>query len=245
MNIPKVGEIQDGYQYAGGDPSSKDSWSWVGNETAATTGASPAPMKLTEDQGKVQTSARLMRETERNYGKAVADGYDPGTFRNATASILEGLPFGGLDGLGSIVRDDVGDRAHQAAMLWSDAQLKAMSGAAAPEKEVKAGVRNYFPQVGETVGIMGPQKRQSREVAFEAAKIRAGPAGPRLPIYPQNLPAPVYETRKRLMDAGRIDPAQRIGTQANPYVARSQAVADRLPKGSYVITPEGHFGVVE
>ena len=35
MNIPKVGEIQDGYRYAGGDPSSKTSWSWVGDGTAA------------------------------------------------------------------------------------------------------------------------------------------------------------------------------------------------------------------
>lgn len=218
---------------------------WRNAPTSGAALGAPAPVKMTEDQGKAQTYGRLMAGAERSYDRAVTEGYDPGSLRNSAASVAEGLPFGGLDGIGALLRDDVGDRARQAELQWSDAQLKAVSGAASPEEEVKRGVRTFFPRPGENMADIAPQKRTARQAAFDSVKIRSGPAGPAIPTYPQNLPAPVYETRKRLMDAGRIDPAQRIGTQANPYVARSQAVADRLPKGSYVITPEGHFGVVE
>jgi hypothetical protein len=210
-------------------------------------GADPshAAVKLTEDQGKSQTYARLLTGAERAYDRALDDGYDPGSPRNATASVFEGLPWGGLDGIGALIRDDVGDRGRQAELQWSDAQLKAVSGAAAPEAEVKRGVRTFFPRPGETMSNISPQKLKARIAAFDAAKVRAGPAGKTVPAYPQNLPKPIYETAERLRSQGRINEREPLGSQANPYVARSHDVADRLPKGSYVITPEGHLGIVE
>lgn len=208
-------------------------------------GQNAVAAKLTEDQGKAQTYARLMSGAERAYDRAVDDGYDPGAWNNVTASVLEGLPFGGLDGLGAMLRGPVGDRARQAELQWSDAQLKAVSGAASPEAEVKRGVRTFFPRPGESMSDISPQKLKARIDAFDSAKVRAGPAGKTVPAYPQNLPKPIYETAERLRSQGRIDEKAPLGSQGNPYVARSHDVADRLPKGSYVITPEGHLGIVE
>lgn len=201
--------------------------------------------KLTEDQGKAQTYANLMSQAERSYQRAVGDGYDPGSTRNTFASFLEGLPFGGLGGAGAVVRDDVSDRARQAEIMWSDAQLKAMSGAASPEPEVQRNVRAYFPRPGETFGLIEPQKRASRAIAYSAAKTRAGPAGKDVAPYPQQLPDAARNRFETLFKAGQIDTKQPHGTRANPYVARDEATANNLPPGSYVVMPDGRLGVIE
>lgn len=201
---------------------------------------------LTEDQGKSQGYARLMAGAERSYDRARRQGYNPGDVRNTIASILEGLPFGGLDGLGMVVRDDVGDRARQAELQWSDAQLKAMSGAASPEPEVKRNVKTYFPRPGESVTEIGPQKRTSRVDAFKSAAIRSGPAQKSVGAYPRaDIPAAARAANERRFKAGLIDESKPWGSKERPYVAKDRATLDRLPAGSYVITPEGHFGVVE
>lgn len=208
--------------------------------------SSPASVKLTEDQGKAQTYARLMQGAERSYDSAVQQGYKPGSPRNALAAVAEGLPFGGLDGLGAVIRDPVGDRARQAELQWSDAQLKAVSGAASPEAEVKRNVRTYFPRPGESMRDIGPQKRTARQTAFEGAVVRSGPSGQAVPPYPRgDVPPAARATMQRLFAAGRIDTKQPHGTQANPFIVDTPEKADALPVGSYVITPEGHLGVVE
>lgn len=140
-----------------------------------------ADEKLTEDQGKSQGNAKLMSNAEGRYNEALRQGYNPTTFRNTAASVLEGLPFGGLDGLGAAVRDDVGDLGRQAELQWSDAQLKAQSGASAPEAEVKRGVKTFFPRPGETPYQIGPAKREARGVALDAVRRRAGPASREVP----------------------------------------------------------------
>jgi len=210
-------------------------------------GSDPSePVTLTEDQGKSQTYARLMGGAERSYGDAVRKGYKPDSFSNTMASILEGLPFGGLDGLGAVIRDDVSDRGRQAELQWSDAQLKAVSGAASPEAEVKRNVKTFFPRPGETTSSISPQKRLARSTAFDAAKMRAGPAGPKVGDYARDdISDPIREATRRMHAAGKINPKAAFGTKSNPYVAKDKATLDRLPVGSYVITPEGHFGIVE
>lgn len=219
-------------------------WRNASHDTGPGVGA-PASIKMTEDQGKAQTYARLMTGAERSYGRAVDEGYNPGSIRNTVASVAEGLPFGGLDGIGAAIRDPVSDRARQAELQWSDAQLKAVSGAASPEEEVKRGVKTFFPRPGESQADIGPQKATSRRAAFEAAKVRSGPAGAAVGVYPQNLPPPVYATSERLRAQGRINDRAPIGSEKNPFVARDEATMDKLPPGSYVITPDGHLGVVE
>lgn len=143
--------------------------------------------KATEDQAKANTYARLMRDAELSYDRAVNQGYNPGGIRNTTASFFEGLPLGGLDGVGAMIRDDVSDRARQAELQWSDAQLKAVSGAASPEAEVKRNVRTFFPRPGENMADINPQKTRARTTAFESAQMRAGPYSSTIGRYPQML----------------------------------------------------------
>lgn len=210
--------------------------------SAAAPGSVP---DLTQDQGQAQTYGRLMSQAERSYQRALSEGYDPGSFRNATASVLEGLPFGGLDGLGTLVRDPVGDRARQAELQWSDAQLKAMSGAAAPEPEVKRNVKTFFPRPGENVRDISQQKTLARREGFEGARLRAGPAGPLLQDYP------VDRTGQLEGWSGKLPPAQlkaarlfegskgKGGSRSNPFIPRSVEEFKSYPKGAYFIDDDG------
>jgi len=207
-------------------------------------GSGQGAPKLTEDQGKAQTFGRLMANAEESYVNARQDGYDPGSPRNTVASILEGLPFGGLDGMGAAVRDDVGDRGRQAELLWSDSQLKAMSGAASPEEEVKRNVKTYFPRPGESMANMDPQKEGSRRTAFDAARIRSGPAGEAIRGYgtgkvkpkgwTAQLPHPQLEAAKAY--AGSRAPG---GTAKNPSVPADAAEYAKLPPRTYYIDEDG------
>jgi hypothetical protein len=221
---------------------------WVPATQAATGSVAGAP-RLTEDQGKSQGYAKLMADAERSYDAAVTKGYNPADARNSWASFAEGFPLGWGDGIGSIIRNDVSDRGRQAELQWTDAQLKAMSGAASPEAEVKRNVKTYFPRPGEDQSAISGQKLRSRQVAYGAAKTRAGPAGTDLPAYPGTPPAGVPEAGRqgyvRLFQAGKIDLDQPRGSQANPFLAKDASILDKLPAGAYVVTPEGHLGVIE
>ena len=145
------------------------------------------PGKLTEDQGKAATFGRLMSTAEAQYQAARQQGYNPGSLRNAAADVAAGLkvPMLGepLAGLAPLIRDDASDRGVTAEKLWRDAQLKAMSGAAAPAQEMAATRETYFPHFGDMSA--DEQMMQSRRAAYEAAKMRAGTAGRTLPGYPQ------------------------------------------------------------
>lgn len=273
-DMPQVGAIEDGYRFKGGDPSRQESWEPVGPKAAPAWGAGAMELPdgsivrygprggatvlkkpgggggddvgaLTEDQGKAQTYARLMAGAERNYDRAVREGYRPGSFRNTMASILEGLPFGGLDGLGAWARDDVSDRGRQAELQWSDAQLKAVSGAASPEAEVKRNVKTYFARPNENMAETGVQKKGARATAFEAARIRSGPAAKTVAAPRTDISLGARRAFEARYAAGKIDENKPWGDPARPFVAKDQQTLNALPRGSYVITPEGHYAVVE
>lgn len=202
-------------------------------------GQSTTSAKPTEDQGKAATYGKLMAPAERSYQRAVSEGYNPGSFKNTAASIAEGLPFGGLDGIGALIRDDVSDRARQAEMQWSDAQLKAMSGAASPEEEVKRNIKTYFPRPGETFSDIAPQKAESRLAGFESARIRSGPLAQKIGLYPgepgSSADKPIdmggEDVRSTLplgafyRDAEGNVRENKNGTRGNPIVRKAQANA--------------------
>lgn len=273
-NMPQVGAIEDGYRFKGGDPSKQESWEPVGPKAAPAWGAGAMELPdgsivrygprggatvlkkagsgagddvgaLTEDQGKAQTYARLMAGAERNYDRAVREGYRPGSFMNTMASILEGLPFGGLDGLGMMVRDDVSDRGRQAELQWSDAQLKAVSGAASPEAEVKRNVKTYFARPGENMAAIAGQKKGARFTAFDAARVRSGPAAKAVAAPRTDIPLGARRAYEARFNSGKIDESKPWGDPARPFVAKDAQTMDRLPAGAYVITPEGHYAVIE
>lgn len=69
------------------------------------------------------------------------------------------------------------------------------------------------------------------------------PAGrqPTTPNVPERARA-AYDARVK---AGKVDTSKPRGDGANPFLAVDMATANRLPKGSYVILPDGSYGVVE
>lgn len=213
-----------------------------GVDPSAAVGTANGAPKITEDQGKAQTYARLMSGAENSYDRAVQEGYSPGSLRNTLASAADGLPLIG-DGLGAFVRDKASDRAHQAELQWSDAQLKAVSGAASPEAEVRRNVQTYFPRPGENFKDIEPQKQNARRTAFESAKVRAGPVGATIGDYgkPQkpegwtkNLPP--AQIKAAMMFKGSTAPG---GTKQNPVIPTSPEEFHALPAGSYYIDTDG------
>ena len=218
---------------------------------------SPTNFKLTEDQGKAQTYARLMAASEPDYLSAVSEGYDPNHWRALVARVVEGghkrNPIQQM--IGSFVRNDLQDRAQQAEFLYQDPYLKSMTGAASTGGEDVKAETVLATQPGQSMSVMGPQTRRTREQAYEAALIRSGPAKATLPAKLPSGPATLaandplrqskgYAAYFSAVKQGRIDKSKKLGDEANPYLARSEKQAERLPKGSYVYLPDGSLGVV-
>lgn len=213
-------------------------------KASAGQGSIDEPITMTEDQGKAQLQTRLMANAEKSYRDARRDGYNPGDLRNTAASFFEGLPFGGLDGVGAFVRDDTGDRGRQAELQFSDAQLKAMSGAASPEPEVKRNVKILFPRPGESLSSIGPQKDAARLEAYRGGKLRSGPAGPTLPVFPGDVgssprqPIDLSKGQSRSSipkGAFYRDPAGNIrrndhGDDGNPIIQPAKAASKAAPQ---------------
>lgn len=143
------------------------------------------PLTLTEDQGKSQLQARLMAEAEEQYRQAKRMGYNPGELRTAAANYIEDFPIlgGVLSGAASFLRPDEADLGRKAERAWTEAQMKAMTGAGQSKSEEVGTPRIYFPRAGEGA-LTDEASARVRQEAYRGAKMRAGPAGPTLPIYP-------------------------------------------------------------
>ena len=128
--------------------------------------------KLTEDQGKAGGYATLMADAERSYQQALREGFNPTGFRAGLANFTDNIPL--MGGVGNFIRDDAGDRARQAELQWTDAQLKAMSGAASPEAEVIRNQITNFARPGQNYNYIGERLEDARKTAFEASRRRAG-----------------------------------------------------------------------
>lgn len=73
----------------------------------------------------------------------------------------------------------------------------------------------------------------------------ARPAGRPPAAVPRIAPIPAMQRQQALKAAGQLDLSKPRGDRSNPFIAKDQATADRLPKGSFVIMPDGSLGVVE
>lgn len=196
---------------------------------------SEAAIKLSEDQGKAQGYAQMMANAERNYARALESGYDPTSFSNGLATFLEDA--GGLQGLSPVIRNDASDMGRQAEMQWTDAQLKAVSGAAAPDAEVRRNIRTFFPVVGQGLDATGSQMRESRRVAFGAARTRSGPKAATI-IPPRDDLGVTPQIRagyRRLIDAGTVREGTPDGSRLRPYLAPQPGLAEKLPNGTFYL----------
>lgn len=180
--------------------------------------------KLTEDQGKTQDYAREMALAEKQYLEARQAGYDPRSVRNALAGAAEDIqiPFLGhpFARLAPLVRDDQSDKGVAAQRAWMNSRLKSQTGAGQNALEQAETPRTYFPQFGEGDDTIG-SKYELRKGAYEASRVRAGPAGAKLPA---QYPNPSAMTKSGNSSAVRVN---------------SPEEAARLPAGTVFITPDG------
>jgi hypothetical protein len=105
------------------------------------------------------------------------DGFNAGRLTTAGARLRQfeedGFDFGASAITGGQLRGDF--RAYEAAALeWTDSMLRLTTGAQAPEPEVRAQMRTYFPQPGDDENVRR-QKAEMRAQAEAAAIVRAGP----------------------------------------------------------------------
>jgi hypothetical protein len=207
-------------------------------------------VSLTEDQGKIVSAATEMASAEDTYRDARRRGYNPASPRNAFASFLEGVPLLPLDGAGTLVRDDISDLGRQAELQFSDAQLKAKSGAAAPEAEVKRNVQIYFTRPNQNPMSQDPVTERARAAAFAAAQARSGPGASMLPAFPytagkgQSRIPPRLDamTEQQRAAAARFKGTKApSGTQSNPSIPVGPQQYNALPKGSWFIDFDGQM----
>lgn len=81
MPLPKIGEVYDGYSYAGGDPNKQSSWKWVGD-------GSQASQPLAVVTGQTAPGGPVMRDTDADQ-KTLADLSDKAANSLATAQNYE------------------------------------------------------------------------------------------------------------------------------------------------------------
>lgn len=257
-----VGDIVDGYEFMGGDHRDRANWQDWGEGARrlpdgsivrngprgglqflrkATTGQGGEPLR--EFEVNAAARAALMDEGQREYERAKADGYNPAGFKNSAAMALEAFPLGGT-WLADVIRDNPSERARAAELQFTDGALRTTTGANAPEPEVRRASRAYFRQPGESPGVERNKqliRDRFRQTAVKAAGRAYVPAAAEAARAP--LPKPAVSAYERMKSS--FDTRQPRGTQANPFLARDMETLNRLPKGSFVIAPNGDFGVVE
>ncbi len=106
--------------------------------------------------------------------------------------------------------------------------------ATARERADRAAFLDSFAQQNGT--LMGAEQ------AYRARQRSSAGAGRAKPM---PLPKPARSAFEAGVTSGRFDTKAAMGTETHPYVARDMATANRLPEGTYVILPNGAFGVVE
>jgi hypothetical protein len=180
--------------------------------------------KLTEDQGKAGGYAKLMADAEASYQRALDAGFNPTGWQAGVSNFVEGIPL--IGGAAPFIRDDAGDIARQAELQWTDAQLKAMSGAASPEQEVARNNITFFARPGQNYAAIGGRLEDAREVAFESSRRRAGAdlAGLDYPTDDDPLSIAGYTNEQLLA----LQPGQRILGQDGQtvYVLKEAPYAD-------------------
>lgn len=265
----QVGDVVDGYEFIGGDYRDRTNWKDWGQGARKMPDGSivrdgpkgglqflrKAPSgegggRLRDFEITAAGRATLMDEGQQEYERARRDGYDPGSWKNGVAMALEGVPVVGRWGA-DVIRDNPSERGRVAELQFTEGALRTTTGANAPDAEVRNASRMYFRQPGESQGV--EYNKQLARDRFRNTAVRAAGSAyiPRTPTQGDGgarnaasaLPQPALQAyRKRFSGMDMKAPR---GTQANPYLARDAATLERLPTGSYVIAPNGDFGVID
>ena len=222
-------------------------------------GGKPVVPRVEERQtayntGRILSSAQEMEQAIRQNPNAVKPGMGEAFF--------SAIPHG--EGIANALRSPQRQVVSQAQDDVIDALLYLATGAAYNKEQLEQQRSSYKVNFTDKPEAIAAKQRRLRNLV-QAAKERSGTAwspqleqqfnsafGPQMSpqqTQPQSGLPPVPAAASSIYDQhlkqGRIDKSKPFGTKANPYVARSMEVANKLPKGSYVYLPDGKLGVVE
>jgi hypothetical protein len=116
-------------------------------------------------------------------GNAAAFGMRAKSANDIFAGLeANGAPVGSVTAMlaqsrvGNTMAPDWAQKAQQAKLNFMSATLRKESGAAISPSEYDAEDRKYFPQPGDSQGVID-QKRQARDLAIQTLRVQAGPSG--------------------------------------------------------------------
>lgn len=262
MATYQPGDFVDGYEFIGGDYKDKANWKDWGAGTRKLpdgsvvrdgpkggmqvlkkgSGGPDGGPQIREFEAKAAAQGTLMDQALDDYTGARIGGYDPANWKNSLAMGLEGgLPKVGPY-LADLVRDNPSERGRAAELAFTEGSLRALTGAAATEGEVRRNARTMFRQPGESPGVE-KNKAAVRQRFADTTKRIAGPAY--MPPKPQERDGIPEGWRSRLTPA-QLKTSQMFkgslakgGTQQNPFAPTTDEEFKGLPKGAWYIDDDG------
>jgi hypothetical protein len=127
---------------------------------------------LTEGQAKGSMYLGMMENAEKSIAKI--KGFDPTKLTNQTMLALARGDVPVIGKAGNLMAGAAPQQYAQATFQWTEAMLRQLTGAAAPEQEVWRQTRTFWPMPGDSPEVVA-QKAQARAAAQEQMKIVAGP----------------------------------------------------------------------
>jgi hypothetical protein len=154
---------------------------------------------LTESQAKATAFVNQMQGANQTLEDLGSKGFT-GKSKGQQASIVmagaEGMPF--IPGSAAIPRMMSGAEAQkyqQAELQWTEAALRFMTGANAPEPEIRRNAATYFPRPGDADAVV-EQKARARANMEESIRMAAGATGQKALDQKPASTQKTYETAK-------------------------------------------------
>jgi hypothetical protein len=154
---------------------------------------------LTESQAKATAFVNQMQGANQTLEDLGSKGFT-GKTKGQQASIVmagaEGMPF--IPGSAAIPRMMSGAEAQkyqQAELQWTEAALRFMTGANAPEPEIRRNAATYFPRPGDADAVV-EQKARARANMEESIRMAAGATGQKALDQKPASTQKTYETAK-------------------------------------------------
>jgi hypothetical protein len=143
---------------------------------------------LSETQGKVTALANQMQEATKVIAELAEKKFTGKTLSQQVASSLagsKGVPYTlGTAAIPKMIAGPDAQKYRQAELQWSEAMLRFLTGAAAPDSEVARNADTYFPRPGDTPEVV-KQKEDMRAASERSVRLAAGKAGnAQLPAMP-------------------------------------------------------------
>jgi hypothetical protein len=164
---------------------------WDGRQWVTTHSAPRVATEQTSSEGerKAGTYQRTMQGAEQTITNIEADGFNPLSTKSQADLYAAG------NGLTNFMASPKAQQYMQAQREWSEAWLRAKTGAAATADEVQMNIVTYFPQVGDSADVV-KQKKLKRAEANRNISVQAGRSSAVEPRMQEPVAQPTGQTIK-------------------------------------------------